>query len=119
MPFKKILQGLVERAGATGAVILDREGEILDKFSEDAHLDLDLIGAHYGVILGIVKDAAGRQGDLNDIGSVSILTERTRLSICVIKDGYYLVVTSGRKTPTGKTLLESSKAVKMIEAEIG
>ncbi len=119
MPFKKILQGLVERAGAAGAVILDREGEVLDKFSEDAHLDLDLIGAHYGVILGIVQDAAGRQRDSSDIGSVSILTEKTRLSICVIKDGYYLVVTSGRKAPAGKTLLESSKAIKMIEAEMG
>lgn len=119
MPFKKILRGLVERSGAAGAVILDRDGEILDKFSEDAHLDLDLIGAHYGVILGIVKDAAGRQRDFGEVGSVSILTEKTRLSICAIKDGYYLVVASGRKTLAGRTLLESSKAIKMIEAEMG
>ena len=119
MPFKKILKDLVERAGATGAVILDKDGEILDQFSEQTNLELDLIGAHHGVILGILKDAVSRHEDFSEIGSVSISTDTMRLSICVVKEGYYLVVTTGRKTPAGRTLLESSRAVKLIEKEMG
>ncbi len=118
MPFKAILQDLAHKAGATGAIMLDWEGEVVASYSAGDSLQMDLIGAHHGIILDIIKDASTRS-DTAEVRSVSISTGNTRLAISSLKEGYYLVVALEKKHPIGRALFESKRAIKIIEAEMG
>ncbi|MBI5562368.1 MAG: hypothetical protein HY894_05900 [Deltaproteobacteria bacterium] len=126
MPFIKILQELTEKTGATGAAMLDWEGEIVAAHSASDGVELDLIGAHHGIILDIIKEAALHHKDGRDertslsVTSVLISTGSLRLVISTLKDGYYLVVTMPRPGGlAGRTIYESKKAAAMLEAEMG
>ncbi|MBI5588219.1 MAG: roadblock/LC7 domain-containing protein [Deltaproteobacteria bacterium] len=118
MPFKAILQDLALKAGATGAIMLDREGEVVASCAQNDSLQIDLIGAHHGIILNIIQDASTRS-DFPEVSSVSISTDSAKLSISSIKEGYYLVVALEKRRPIGKTLFESRRAIKKIEEEMG
>ena len=64
MPFKPLLNALVERVpGAQGAIIADWEGESVDQVGIMDDYDLKVIGAHKGVILHSMRDVVDRLGD--------------------------------------------------------
>ena len=118
MPFKAILQDLTQNSGAFGAIMLDREGEVVASWAQNDSLQIDLIGAHHGIILNIIQDAS-RRSDFSDVSSVSISTDSAKLAISSIKEGYYLVVALEKRRPVGKALFESRRAIKKIEREMG
>lgn len=117
MPFKAILQELAEKTGASGAIMIDWEGEVVASYSLNDSLQMDLIGAHHGIILNIIKDASARI-DLSDVRSVVISTREARLAISPIKEGYCLVVSLQKGRAIGKALFESGRAVKRLELEM-
>lgn len=106
--------------------MLDWEGEIVEEYSTVEGFELDLIGAHHGIILDIVKDAStshngGRMAQ-NKVGisSVIISTEGIRLIISTLKDNYYLVVAMPRSNGIASfAAYKSRKAIKKLEAEMG
>ncbi len=118
MPFKAILQDLTQKSRAAGAIMLDWEGELVAAYSVSDSLQMDLIGAHHGIILDIIKDASTRS-DFREVRTVSISTGSTRLAISSIKEGYYLVVALEKRQPVGRALFESRRAIKIIEREMG
>ncbi len=118
MSFNEILKDLSTRAGASGAIMLDHEGEVVASHSDAPGLDIDLIGVHHGIILNIIRDASTRS-DFKDVESVSISTRTTRLAISTLKEGCYLVLAMGKHLPMGRALFESKRAVKRLEAEMG
>jgi len=126
MKFTRILKELTERVGATGAVMLDWEGEIVADYSTVEGLELDLIGAHHGIVLDIIKEASAchnegfKAGAALRVLSVIILTGGVRLIITTLKDDYYLVVTMPRsKGLVARASYESRKATVKLEAEMG
>lgn len=118
MPFTRILKELTEKSGAKGAIMLDYDGEVVASYSEAETLEIDLIGAHHGIILNIIKDAAARSSG-GMVSSVSISTDILRIAISSIKDDYYLVMAMDRRSPVGKAAFESRRAVKELEKEMG
>ena len=118
MEFERILKELTGRAGANGAIMLANDGEVVAYHTDKAGLDIDLIGAHHGVILDIIRDASARS-DFKDIKSVSITTDTHRLAISTLKDGYYIVLSMDKTLPIGRALYESDRAAKMLEEEMG
>ncbi|MBI5491965.1 MAG: roadblock/LC7 domain-containing protein [Deltaproteobacteria bacterium] len=118
MQFNFILEDLTKKAGARGAIMLDSDGEIVASHSETPSLDIDLIGAHHGIVLDIIKDASTRSS-LTGVKTVSITTDRSRLAISTLKEGYYLLLAMARSTPMGKALFESRMAVERLEEEMG
>lgn len=126
MPFETILKELSLRTGATGAVLVDWEGELVASHS-DRGLDMPLIGAHKGVILNAVKELSvqheaqeGGEGDDGHVKSVSITTDKARLAVCALTEGLALVVVLERSgTPLARVLFECGRAVRLIEEEIG
>ena len=118
MPFEKILKDLTVRARATGAIMLDLEGEVVASYARAASLEIDLIGAHHGIILDIIKDASRRSAS-NDVDFVSITTSSVRLAISPLKEGYYLVIAAPKSTPSGRALFESRRARVELEREMG
>ncbi|OGQ55487.1 MAG: hypothetical protein A3J24_05605 [Deltaproteobacteria bacterium RIFCSPLOWO2_02_FULL_53_8] len=127
MSFINILKELTHVSGATGAVMLDWEGEIVADYSTSEGLELDLIGAHHGIILDIIKEAAachydGHKAHSNGlrVSSVIISTGGLRLIISTLKDNYYLVVTMPRsKGLASRAAYNSGKAVMKLEKEMG
>lgn len=117
MSFKTILQRLVDSTGATGAILLASDGEVVESYS-GTETELDLIGAHQGIILSSIKDATGRS-DSGRVRSVTVSTEKTRLVILTVKEGYYIVVTAAKACFTGKILMEGALALKSVEEEMG
>lgn len=55
--FGELLSELVGSIpGALGAVFIDWEGEAVDQFSHIPVMDILLVGAHWGVVLRLVKE---------------------------------------------------------------
>lgn len=117
MSFKTILERLVDSAGATGAVLLASDGEIVESYS-GTQAELDLIGAHHGIILSAIKDASERCTP-GAVRSVTISTQKARLAIFTVKEGYYIVVTAAKSSFTGRILMEGALALKSVEEEMG
>ena len=116
--FERILNDLSTSAGAAGAIMIDRDGEIVASWAAGPDMQMDLIGAHHGIILSIIKDISSRH-DLSTVGHVAITTDKARLVISTVKEGYCVVMALGRETPVGKALHEAGKAVERIEKEMG
>lgn len=120
MPFKAILKNLVEKTpGATGAILLDWEGEAVADFSKVPDMDMPAIGAHKGIILNLARDAMLNIKQANGVKTIAISTERAGVALSTIKEGYYLVVTVEKNKPFGMVFFESKKAIKDIEKEMG
>lgn len=128
MSFKKILDNLVSRSGARGAVMVAGDGEVVEASklasvsasasAGNGPLELDLIGAHNAVVLDLVKEVAGSL-ELGSVESVMVSTGDARLAVTVLKDGYMLVAVMDRTARSAQVLFESKCAVEQIEAEMG
>ncbi len=115
--FAQILKDLSTRAGAAGAIMIDWDGEIVASWASEP-LEMELIGAHHGIILSIVKDISSRNG-LSTVRHVAITTDSSRLVISTLKEGYCIVMALGRQRSIGMALHEAGEAVKRIETEMG
>lgn len=120
MPFKAILKNLVEKTpGATGAILLDWEGEAVADFSKAPDIDLPAVGAHKGIILNLAKDALTRLRGGDGVKAIGISTDVARIALSTIKEGYYVVMTLEKTKPISRAFFESKKAIKNIEREMG
>lgn len=119
MSFRKILETLTSKSHARGAVMLDFEGEMVDSFSAATGLELDIIGAHKGLILNMLKDVAANTHENDEVKSVAIQAGDSKIVMSPLKDGYYLLVVTDRFKPFGRVMFESKRAAKEIEKEMG
>ena len=124
MSFKKILDNLVSRSGAKGAVMVAGDGEVVEASEPggasagDGPLELDLVGAHNAVVLDLVKEVA-ENSELGSVESVMVSTGDARLAVTVLKEGYMVVAVMDREARSAQVLFESKCAVEQIEAEMG
>lgn len=116
MIFNEILEALSGRASARGAVMIDKDGEIVASWTGSG-FDMALVGAHYEIVLDAANEAAAAHG--GPVGSVHITTGSWMIAILAIKEGYCLVVINDLSAHAGKVLLEARRTVAEIEAEMG
>jgi predicted regulator of Ras-like GTPase activity (Roadblock/LC7/MglB family) len=128
MPFRKILEELLEAAGAAGAVMVDNDGEVVASVSgEEGAWDMELVGAHHALVLDVIREAGsrveaeqgGRGGGWGGVESIVITTASARVVVSALKEDYSLVVLLVGRAPAAKALFESKQAVKQIEKEMG
>lgn len=117
MVFTEILKSLSARTGARGAVMIDRDGEIVASWPDSSSLDMPLVGAHYEIILDSVKAAA--PGPFGKVGSIFITTDSARVAVLALKEEYCLVAVLDRNAPIRRVLNEAAKAAELIEKEMG
>ena len=117
MDFTCILKGLSEKVHAQGAAMIDRDGEVVASWSRANGPDMELVGAHYEIILDSANEAASIRA--NQVKSVFISTDTAKIAIMPIKEGYCLVVALDRKAPSGMVLAEAAKTIEIIEVEMG
>jgi len=118
MPFKKLLNALVERVpGAQGAIVADWEGESVEHFGIMNDYDLKVIGAHKGVILHNMREVVDRLGD-GGLREIVITTRQLQTLILPVTQEYYLVLTLDRSDILGRALLEARRCIQTLHKEI-
>lgn len=119
MPFKSILQDLVEStAGATSAILIDWEGEAVELYSPAANeFDIKILGAHQNIIFNRIREIRQRVPS-QSISNTVITTDQQHLILWAIGDDYTLVTTLERDALVGRALVCVQRAIKLLEKEI-
>jgi predicted regulator of Ras-like GTPase activity (Roadblock/LC7/MglB family) len=119
VPFKSILQNLVQStAGATGAILIDWEGEAVELYSPAANeFDIKILGAHQNIIFNRIREIRQRVPS-QAISNTVITTDQQHLILGAIGDDYTLVTTLERNALVGRALVHVQRAIKLLEKEI-
>lgn len=116
--FKKILQETVEGLpGAVGAIFADWEGEAVEQFFPGPVDEIKLLGAHQGIILNLIKDAAGESG-LGTVNGVLMTFDGAKVVVQPLKDGYFLVLLTDGTCNGGLALRALRDAADILREEI-
>lgn len=118
MPFKSLLNALIERVpGAQGAILADWEGEAVEHVGAMDDYDLKVIGAHKGVVLHSMREVVARLGN-DELKEIIITTQHTQTLILPVTKDYYLVLTLDRSDMLGRALLEARRCIQALYREI-
>lgn len=100
--FREMLQEMIDDIpGARGAIFLDHEGEAVDRIGRDlSDYDLQVIGAYQGIFLSQLRRLTEdlRHGE---VARFRIAGRNSSLFVSDLKDGYYLVLITGRTCNEG------------------
>jgi len=119
VPFKSILQDLVQStAGATGAILIDWEGEAVDLYSPAANeFDIKIFGAHQNIIFNRIREIRQRVPS-QTVSNTVITTDQLHAILGAIGNDYTLVTTLERNALVGRALMSVERAIKLLEKEI-
>lgn len=118
MPFKKILKDLVDATpGATGAILVDWEGEAVEQYCHFDEFEMKIIGAHKGIILTRLRQLhSGLQA--GEVEEIVITAGGQRHLIAPIGADYFLVMTTDRSALHAVAVQKARIAVDMLKKEI-
>ncbi len=116
--FGEILQRMVERVpGAVGAVFTDWEGEPVDQFAHIPPLDIQLVGAHWGIVFLQASKRLGTHG-LGAVEELLIDGERARVLVRRVSDGYFVVLATRHDAHLATALRELSRGADSLRGEM-
>jgi predicted regulator of Ras-like GTPase activity (Roadblock/LC7/MglB family) len=109
---------MVERVpGAVGAVFADWEGEPVDQFAHIPPLDIQIVGAHWGVVFGTATSSVSRMG----AGAVEELwVEGAHAFVFVrrVTEQYYVVLAARRTVHLATALRELQATARRLLEEM-
>ena len=119
MPFKKLLTELVAGTpGATGAILVDWEGESVElACGSVAEYDLKLLAAHKGIILDQVREVSGRLLGAA-AGELVVTTGTGGCIVGTVGAEYAMVMTFHQNTLVGRALNRFRNTVQKLIKEI-
>jgi predicted regulator of Ras-like GTPase activity (Roadblock/LC7/MglB family) len=119
VPFKLIVQELVQStAGATGAILIDWEGEAVEFYSPVAsEFDIKILGAHQNIVFSRIREIRQRVS-LQNVGNVVITTDQQHCILGAVGDDYTLVTVLERNALVGRALVNVQRTVRLLEKEI-
>lgn len=92
MPLKKILhQLLADLPVASGAIIVDWEGEAVEQVARAGEFDLKLVGAHGGIVFNRLADALRQTGDTSP-REIVLRTADSKILLFGLSTEYVLIV---------------------------
>lgn len=116
--FGEILKAMVERVpGAVGAVFADWEGEPVDQFAHIEPLDIQLVGAHWGVVWSQASARLGRHG-LGAIEELLIEGERATVLVRLVCEGYFVVLATKREAHLATAMRELERGAATLRSEM-
>ncbi len=116
--FGAILQRMVMRVpGALGAVFSDWEGEAVDQFAHVPPADIQLVGAHWGVVLNMASERVRRAGG-GDVDELWIEAEHGLVLVRRVTSQYYVVLAAGRDSHLGTARRELETSVQSLLGEM-
>lgn len=118
MSFKAVLNQLLQDIpGSLGVVIVDWEGESVDQATRIGEYDIKILGAHYGVILTLLRDALTRIG--SDCPEEVVI--RTQLGMTLIQpltEDYLLILQLQKGAVVGRATQKLRMCAKHLYADI-
>lgn len=119
MPLKRLLDELVTKVpGALGAILADWEGEMVDQVAHIDGYELQIIGAHKGIILNQVRRALRGLGG-TAVREMVITTDRMQTLVVPVTSDYFLVILLDRGEILGRAMLEAKRCAARLHKEIG
>jgi predicted regulator of Ras-like GTPase activity (Roadblock/LC7/MglB family) len=116
--FGDILEEMVRRVpGAVGAVFSDWDGEPVDQFAHIAPLDIQLVGAHWGVVWWQTAQCLGKH-DLGAVEELLIEGERAMVVVRMVTDQYFVVLATKRDAHLATALRELERAAVTLRGEM-
>ena len=116
--FAEILKAMVERVpGAVGAIFADWEGEAVDQFAHVPTLEIQLVGAHWGVVLALATRTLERAG-AGGIEEMWIEGERALVLVRRVTERYYVVLTASRAAHLGQARRELEHGARTLLGEM-
>jgi predicted regulator of Ras-like GTPase activity (Roadblock/LC7/MglB family) len=118
MAFKRLLaQLMVSVPGAQGAIMADWEGEAVDQVGLMDDYDLQVMGAHKGVILQNLCKIVSHLGS-DRPSEIVITTTRAQTLILPVTNDYFLMLTLDRSGALGRALFEARRCMQALHREI-
>jgi len=117
MPFKSLLKRLLEDIpGALGAIIVDWEGESVDHVARIGDYDIEVLGAHSGIILSQLRGALSRV-DSGELDQVVIRTEENKILIAPLTEDYLLILQLGKDSIVARAAYKMRLCVDALRDE--
>ncbi len=117
MPFKSLLNRLLEDIpGALGAIIIDWEGESVDQVARINDYDIKILGAHSGIILGLLREALSR-ADSGALESVVIRTDQNKTLVAPLTEDYLLILQLGVESVTDRATYKMRCCIEELRGE--
>ncbi|MCD6496901.1 MAG: hypothetical protein J7M25_01170 [Deltaproteobacteria bacterium] len=102
--FAEMLAALVGGVpGAVGAVFIDWEGEAVDQFGHIPEMDIKLIGAHWGVVLNLIKNMLSPQL-LGNAHQIILSSDKADIIVQVVDKDYCIVLAMKESSHLGMAL---------------
>lgn len=115
--FGDILKALVDAVpGAYGAVFSDWEGEPVDQFGHVEPIDIQIAGAHWGVILSATSERLERA--CGHVEELTIEGERQVVLIRRVTDRYHVVLAARRDCNLGRARAELQRGADALLGEM-
>lgn len=115
--FGDILKAMVERVpGAVGAVFADWEGEPVDQFAHIPALDIQLVGAHWGVVWSQASERLARHAGA--VEELLIEGERATVLVRSVTDRYFVVLATRREAHLGTARRELLRGAQTLLGEM-
>jgi predicted regulator of Ras-like GTPase activity (Roadblock/LC7/MglB family) len=116
--FGDILRAMVERVpGAIGAVFADWEGEPVDQFAHIPPLEIQLVGAHWGVVWSQASARMQRNG-LGPVDELVIEGERAIVLVRSVTDRYFVVLATRPEAHLGTARRELDRVARTLLGEM-
>ena len=112
--FERLLAGI---PGARGAILVDWEGEAVAQAGRMDDFDLQVIGAHQGVILQHLRAAVARLGR-ERLRELVISSVGGQTLMLPVTDEYCLVLALDRSAPPGRARFEALGCLPLLRQEI-
>ena len=116
--FADILKAMVDRVpGAVGAIFADWDGEAVDQFAHISLLEIQLVGAHWGVVLTLATGSL-RRAHLGAIDELWIEGDHALVLVRRVTDKYYVVLTTRRSTHLATARRELLRTTEHLRGEM-
>jgi predicted regulator of Ras-like GTPase activity (Roadblock/LC7/MglB family) len=116
--FGDILKTLVDSVpGAVGAVFSDWEGEPVDQFAHIPPLDIQLVGAHWGVVWSQANLRFLARG-LGAVEELMIEGERAIVLVRSVSEGYFVVLATKRDAHLATARRELERGARTLLGEM-
>jgi predicted regulator of Ras-like GTPase activity (Roadblock/LC7/MglB family) len=116
--FAEILQQMVERVpGAVGAIFADWEGEAVDQFAHIPPIEIQLVGAHWGVVWSQATERMTRHG-LGAVDEMLIEGDRAIVLVRAVTRQYFVVLAVRRDTHLATARRELERGAQSILGEM-
>ncbi len=116
--FGDILEAMVRRVpGAVGAVFADWEGEPVDQFAHIEPLEIQLVGAHWGVVWSQAAARLARHR-LGAVEELLIEGERAIVLVRSVTDRYFVVLATRRDAHLATARRELERGAATLRSEM-